>query len=287
MSAAPVWHEGEVTVADRWTYRYDHRRHPHIHPLRTPAGHVLTIDGPDDHPWHHALWFAVKFVNGDNFWEEMAPYGVQRHLDDPPVVAAAPSGEGGGVTIAGWLDWIAPDRTTVVLRERRLLTHVPIDETSYAIDISVELHPNADLELDRTPWSGEWGGYSGLTFRGRRDFVDTRILLADGSEHDRVLGVPSPALDLSGTIDGSSAGVAILDAATNAEHPVPWYASTKSANYGTDGWSNFVNAAFLWHGPRSLPHDQVLKRDHRVIVHDGAWGPDDLTAALAAYRLVP
>src|SRR5699024_5487896 len=46
-----------IVVADRWTYRWAASRRPHIHPVRTPAGHVLTRDAPDDHPWHHALWF--------------------------------------------------------------------------------------------------------------------------------------------------------------------------------------------------------------------------------------
>ena len=49
------------------------------------GGAVLTRDAPEDHPWHHGLWFTIKFVDDDNFWEEMAPYGVLRH-DGPPEV---------------------------------------------------------------------------------------------------------------------------------------------------------------------------------------------------------
>ena len=79
-----------TTVADRWTYHWGASRRPFVHPLRTPAGHVLTRDAPDDHPWHHGLWFAIKYVDGDNFWEEMAPYGVLRH-DGPPDVDHQPT----------------------------------------------------------------------------------------------------------------------------------------------------------------------------------------------------
>ena len=31
----------------RWTYRADHRKRPHVHPLATPSGAVLTRDAPD------------------------------------------------------------------------------------------------------------------------------------------------------------------------------------------------------------------------------------------------
>jgi hypothetical protein len=69
-------------VKDRWTYNADHRKRPNLHPVAAPSGAVLTRDAPDDHPWHHGLWFTIKFVNGENFWEEQPPYGVLRHRDE-------------------------------------------------------------------------------------------------------------------------------------------------------------------------------------------------------------
>ena len=53
-----------------WTYNRDHRKRPNVHPLKTPSGITLTRDAPEDHPWHHGLWFTIKFVNEENFWEE-------------------------------------------------------------------------------------------------------------------------------------------------------------------------------------------------------------------------
>ena len=82
----PVEHTDDaLDVGGLWTYRWGARKRPHLHPVRTPGGAVLTRDAPDDHPWHHGLWFTIKFVDEDNFWEEMAPYGVLRH-DGPPEV---------------------------------------------------------------------------------------------------------------------------------------------------------------------------------------------------------
>jgi hypothetical protein len=274
------WSDGAVHVADCWTYKWGARRRPFIHPLATPAGRVLTVDAPPDHPWHHALWFAIKYVNGDNFWEEIAPYGVVRHRDDPPVLAAESDH---AVSVSGFLDWVAPDRTSVVLRERRTLVHRSLGAASYAIDVEVELQALTDVALDRTPFNGEWGGYGGLTFRGRPDLVDTELQLAGHAPTDRVLGERAPWLHLSGHLDGAEVGMAILDAPTNPVHPVPWYASTRAATYG-DGWANFANAAFLWDEARSLGRGESLRIEHRVLVHDDHWDAARVEAAWETYR---
>jgi len=271
---AHVSEDGRVSALP-WTYVWDARRRPFVHPVATPAGHVLTVDAPDDHPWHHALWFTIKFVNGENFWEEYDAYGVLRHPTEPTTSTD-------GRAITGDLEWIRPDRQTVVLRERRSLTHVPIDDDAYAIDLDTTLTPEVDVVLDRTPFT-TWGGYGGLTFRGRADLRRTRLLASDGTEHERVLGDRGAWLDLSGTVDGALAGIAMLDHPDNPNHPVPWYASTRADTYGAspgggadgddeaDDWSNFVNAAFLWDGPISLAANDTLTFDYRVIVHDGIW----------------
>jgi hypothetical protein len=241
-----------------WTYVTDHRKKPHVHPVTAPNGRVLTRVEPEDHPWHRGLWFTIKFVNEENFWEEMPPYGVLRHQDDTTV------------------EWIRPDKETVAIREERTLTHVDLGAGAYAIDATFALEPQADTVFDRTEFT-TWGGYGGLSFRGAGDWTDTRLLLDDGSEHERVLGTRSRWCDLS----GPDAGVTFLDAPTNPSHPTPWYASTRAATYGDEGWSNFLNAAFLWDGPLHAPGGQVLRFDYRVIVHDGPW---DAARVEAAYQ---
>ncbi len=269
--------EGSVTVADRWTYEWGARKRPFLHPVRTPAGHVLTRNAPDDHPWHHGLWFTIKFVDADNFWEEMAPYGVLRH-DGPPTVEVD-DGDG-RVTVAGDLRWIRPDRETVALVEHRRLTHVPLGDDAYTIDFDTSLVPGTDVVLDRTPFT-TWGGYGGLSLRGPGDWHDTRLLLADGTNHDRVIGEPSAWCDLTGTVGtgDAEAGVAVFDHPSNRRHPVPFYASTRAATYGDEGWSNFLNAAFLFHEPLALAAGEALRVRHRVLVHDGQWDVDRLEAA--------
>jgi hypothetical protein len=251
-------------VTSRWTYDADHRKRPHAHPVATPSGAVLTRDAPPDHPWHHGLWFTIKYVNEENFWEEAPPpYGVLRHV---------------GPTT---LHWIRPDRETVVIVEERTIEEVDLGAPdAYALDWSVSLTPQVDVVLDRTPFT-TWGGYGGLSLRGRGDWTDTRLLLPDGSVHERVLGVPAEWCDLSGRVDGGQGGMLFLHGPANPRHPVPWYGSTRAATYGDEGWSNFLNAAFLWDGPLTVSGGETLALSFRVVVHDGVW---DVERCAAEWR---
>src|SRR5689334_13705255 len=105
---------------------------PYLHPVRTPAGAVLTVEAPPDHPWHHGLWFAIKFVNGENFWEEYDEFGV---LVTRGVAELATGG------VQATVDWLRPDRATVALTETRTIVSRAVDDDTYAIEWDEELVP--------------------------------------------------------------------------------------------------------------------------------------------------
>ncbi len=223
---------------------------PHLHPVMSPGGRLLTRVSPPDHEWHRALWFAIKYVNGENFWEEPAdePFGEQVDL--------------GG----GRIEWRSANGDAVVDEQRTIDRRDLGRSDAYAIDWTTALRPRVDVTLDRTPYT-TWGGYGGLTLRGSGDWEDTRILLADGSVHRRPEGVPSTWCDLG----NDDAGILFLDHPDNPRHPVPWYGATRSRVYGTDGWSNYLNAAFLFHEAMTVPAGEVLTLRYRLVVHDGQW----------------
>ena len=108
------------------------------------------------------------------------------------------------MTLRGDLRWIRPDRETVAISEDRALSHVPIDDQTYAFDLATVLAPTADVVLDRTPFT-TWGGYGGLTVRGPGDWHDTRLLLSDGRLVDRVAGDPAPWCALGGVVGAEGA----------------------------------------------------------------------------------
>ncbi len=262
--------------AGRWTYHWRAPTKPFFHPVVTPAGHVLTRDGTTSHPWHHGLWFTIKFVNGENFWEEIEPFGTLHH-------AAAPAVD--GPSLAGAVRWVRPDGSVIVEDERRL-THADLAPDAYALDFHLELTARAAVELDRTPYVG-WGGYSGLTARGRDDLDATFLLDGDTARaRDAVTGDRGRWLDLSGLVGGDAGapvGIAMFDAPGNPNHPTPWYGHTDGAVYGEAGRTNFLNAAFLWDGPVALASGETLTFDQRVVVHDGVWDATRLEAEYAAW----
>ena len=272
-------------MSDRgpWPYVWSGAPRPFVHPVFTPAGRVLSVDAPPDHPWHHGLWFAVKYVNGDNFWEEYDAFGLVRQSVAPTVETLAD----GASRSRSELAWIRPDGETVVLRETLTLTHRDLRDAT-ALDWDVRLRPEVDVVLDRTPFT-TWGGYGGLTLRGRPDWHDTTLRVADGVDRQRLLGEPASWCALDGWLaepDGDQpAGVALFDHPTNPSHPVPWYASTRAETYGSEGWSNFVNAAFLWDGPRSVSAGDELRFHYRFVAHDGLWPLDRLAAAWDEWRM--
>lgn len=60
---------------------------PYLHPLHTPAGHLVTDCMPADHRHHKGLMFALRCVDL-NFWEEPAgtdQCGVQRSISIEPL----------------------------------------------------------------------------------------------------------------------------------------------------------------------------------------------------------
>ncbi|MBK5288390.1 MAG: PmoA family protein [Acidimicrobiia bacterium] len=210
---------------------------PYVHPLTSPAGAVLSVEAPGDHPWHHALWFTIKFVNGENFWEEYGEFGTLRttQVDETPVADNS---------VTATIEWVAPDGESIRLHETRSIRTEPIDADSYLIDWSESLTVPVATELDRTPFT-TWGGYGGLTLRGAPTWTDTVIRLADGTDRDRCLGDPSPWLSIEGTAtewtdkpnvraDKPSRSEARAEASSEAVSP-PRDASTEMANERADG----------------------------------------------------
>jgi hypothetical protein len=257
-----------------WKYTYAGKPKPFFHPLATPAGHLISIFEPHDHPWHRGLWFTIKLINGENFWEENVEHGTQVTLAPPTTTHA----KNDRINIFSRQNWLRPREQGIVFTETREISYTPLDPTCYAIDFYTNLTAKAPLTLDRTPYT-TWGGYGGLIFRGTRNWQKTRLLFADGSTTDRPTGNRAAWADLSGTLDGGIeqfGGLAILDHPSNTRHPTPWYG-------GTEKYQNYLNAAFLFHEPLQVEQDETLGFRYRVIVHDGLWDQSRLQSEYDKY----
>lgn len=259
-----------------WRYVYGSGKpKPFFHPLRTPAGFTLSLFEPHDHVWHRGLWFTIKFINGENFWEEPENGNFGTQVTPVPLTLTPKADR--SLHLDQCLEWTRPGGAGLVFREERQIVYRPLDDASYALDWDVALTAQADLLLDRTPFT-TWGGYGGLTIRGNRNWQKTRLLFADGSTSDRPTPVPSNWCDLSGAFDGGrnvSGGIAIFDDPRNIRHPSPWYGAT--------GPNHYFNAAFLFNEPLNVAAGETLRLRYRALIHDGVWDVDQLNRAYAAY----
>ncbi|MDR3710454.1 MAG: PmoA family protein [Capsulimonadaceae bacterium] len=255
------------------TYDYASAPKPFFHPLNTPAGHTMTVFQPRDHFWHRGLWFAIKFVNGDNFWEENDPFGSQVTIR-PPMLDVSPAG---AIEIRSMLNWTHPAYALApIFESRSVIVHAP-DKSCYALDFETTILPSIDVVLDRTPFT-TWGGYGGLALRGHRGWQETAIEFSDGTTSSRPTGQTADWAHLTGVLDGGpdlSAGIAILSHPSNPRHPSPWY--------GQAGYGNFLCAAPLFHEPMPLAKHSRLCLRYRVLIHDGRLESDEVQKEYEIY----
>ena len=151
-----------------------------IHPLYSPAGRILSGFEPSDHRWHRGLWFTLKFVDNDNFWEEDEKTGSQVSSKHPQVLVD----DEGSYTVEQEIFYRRPNGEDVI-REQRIL-RIERDEVAVRVDWNGKLEFLSDAHIDRTPFQG-WGGYAGLGLRTTRELHDVRFLSPEG-EHEAVLG---------------------------------------------------------------------------------------------------
>ena len=215
-----------------WQFNYGaNAAKPCFHPLALPGGPVLTWDRPPDHPWHHALWFSWKFIDGVNYWEEDPKTAAAqgRTTWREPLIETRPDFSARIVTDLSY----QPANGPAVLTEHRVVEISPPDNEGACHQDWTMTFTAAEkaVVLDRTPLPGEpegrsWGGYAGLSVRFAKEMQEARALTPNGPVDfaDGKYRGKAAAMDYSGVFAGREAGIAILDSAANINSPSPWYA---------------------------------------------------------------
>jgi hypothetical protein len=245
---------------------------PCFHPLITHAGHTITGFEMSDHVWHRGLWFAIKFLNKTNFWEENPPFGVQATVHDPGCRMM----EGNGVLIRHLLRW-SSEATGPIVDENRSIMVVVRDTCE--IDWQSTLTALQDIELDRTPYT-TWGGYGGITYRASREVHKTHFQLPGGEQTNAVIGDSHPWLLIRGIVDGGvdqRVSLGIVDHPSNRRAPSPWYGKTGDSY-------DFMNAAFLFHEPMKVTKWETLNFRYRVLYRDGWWEANEFGRLADVFR---
>lgn len=285
------WHKTDTTIALKnndkivWQFNYGKETSkPFFHPVSLVDGTVLTEDRPADHPWHHALWFCFKYINGVNFWEENRKTEKSDGITDWSNVKAATQPDN-SAKITMDLAYNHKDQKPI-LSEKRTMLLSPTDKNGvYYIDWTSEFTACSDVDvlLDRTPLLGEpdgkaWGGYAGLSVRLNGKGTDWEVTTENGPinfEKGTYRG-KAIAMDFSGSFDGKPAGIAIIDHPENLNAPSPWYAIASNP-------MKYFSPAVICYKPHTIPSGKTLELKYKVIIHPQKWNSENLKSQIKSY----
>ncbi|WP_250445069.1 PmoA family protein [Actinotalea sp. C106] len=304
-SESPVWREHgdllRVEIAGTEVARYvdgsgspdfDSPR-PHLHPVRTPGGTLVTDAAPLDHTWHLGLNVGVQDVAGANLWggrTYLRGAGYTWRRDHGRIlhqewVRRAPG------SVSHRLLWAGPDGAAL-LEEVRDLAWSPLDEGSWRLDLAFHLTlpvgRTEPVELGSPGSHGrDQGGYGGLFWRVAPCVdIDLRTPAARGetavhgsrpSDGARWLAWSATASDETGPGATSRPGtpareftiaVAPADGHTAQD---PWF--VRAEDYPGLG------SALAWDAPVEVAA-AGLSRSFTIVVADGRWEDDRVDAVL-------
>ncbi|MFE6409407.1 PmoA family protein [Streptomyces sp. NPDC057837] len=279
----------------RYVYRPDpdpfEARKPYAHPVRTLSGRTVTGYRPNDHRWHKGLQMTASHLSGQNFWGgncyvhgegyRRLPerVGSMRHDGFPEFTA-----EDDRFTLAEDLTWIEHGGEEWA-REARGLTVHSVDEEAgaWALDWSIRLTNTRSAPLafgSPTTAGREMAGYTGLQWRGPRDFTGGTVFAPDtDAGADELMGSQGPWLAFTAEHDGVDGHSTLVFAhapenldRASAIHESHWFVRSEP----------FPTVAFSWafFEEFELPPGETFAYRYRLVVADGAWDRDRVAAHL-------
>jgi hypothetical protein len=250
-----------------WRLKFDTKEgKPYFHPVGLADGTELTCLRPADHPWHRALWFSWKFINGLNYWEEDPKTGLSAGRTEVVEVKAIPHDDRSAHIVMN-LSYHPAGKSKVLSEIRVITVSAPDVDGRYRIDFySMFTAGEKDVVLGRTPIPGEeggknWGGYAGLSIRMAKETRGFQFVDSEGLKDKQAHGKRARWVDFSGELpDGKEAGITIFDHPDNLRHPSPWY---------VEKGMPYFSPAVLFNKPYTIGAREDLQLWYRILIHPG------------------
>jgi HEAT repeat protein len=271
------WEQTDTSIAllnrDRivWKFSYGKEtRKPYFHPVALLDGTVLTCLSPRDHPWHRALWFSWKMLNGLNYWEEDPKTGLPDGRTEVVDARIIP-GNDYSARIELTLTYHPPDAPPLLTENRTILVSPPDKEGRYRIDWEGTF--TAGVQDVRLQGGTAGGGYAGMSARISQNSKDWRLIDSEGRQDvpgrgtaKNTHGQKARWMDFSlvDTTTGDTAGIAILQYPSSFRYPAHWH------NIIDDTFPfGYFSPAPLWAEPYTLPAGKTLEVRYRILIHPG------------------
>jgi hypothetical protein len=234
---------GTLTVAidgnEAITYQYDDEYAiPHIWPLRSPTGRLLTVQHPDPYPHHRSLWIADKVQLGDgpvvdfyHCWSnlrdsdrpELGYRHFIRHCEFLKCEAKADR-----ATVTSSLRWIV-DEQNPVLDEVRTMRVTAFEDGEYLLDLTWKL----TATYGNVQFCSDWVHYAWPYLRMRPEFSGEHggTIIDDRGRRGQELtnGMYANWIDYFNTVEGVPEGLAVFIHPDGDDHK--WL----TREYGTFG----------------------------------------------------
>ncbi|TDC10499.1 oxidoreductase [Streptomyces sp. 8K308] len=271
-------------------------RKPYVHPLRTLSGNLASGYRPNDHRWHKGLQMTASHLSEQNFWggnsylnpevgyqrvEERV--GSMRHDSFAALEATEDR-----FTLTEKLTWVNHGGEEWASEERGITVHsVDPAAGAYAIDWSIDLTNvrGEPLHFGSPTTAGrEMAGYTGLQWRGPRDFTGGQVITPKGPATDQdTMGTPAaqaPWLGFSATHDDVDASTTLVFAhapenldPAGAIHESHWFVRSTPIPTVAFSWAFFEEF--------ELAPGASFAYRYRTVVADGTWDADRIAAHLA------
>ncbi|SDX59247.1 Methane oxygenase PmoA [Amycolatopsis xylanica] len=249
---------------------------PYAHPIRTLQGSPVSGYRPSDHRWHKGIQMTSSHLSGQNFWGGWTYVPGDWYQDLPDKIGRMRHDgfedftvEDEKLTIRERLTWIENGGEHWASEQRDIVVHsVEPEEGSWALDWSIRLTNLRDEPLrfgSPTTAGRELAGYTGLHWRGPRDFGGGEVFGPDGAEE--MMGKQAPWLAFVGEHDALDAKSTLVFAHApenaNAIHESHWFVRSDVTPMVAISWAFFEEFG--------LPPGESFSYRYRVIVADGGW----------------
>lgn len=240
-----------------------------IHPLRSPAGAVLTDPFPVGHRHQHGLFYAWTRATfrGDSidFWNQQSRQGTVEHAELIDTFGPSES-EDGSAGFRVRQRQVSHEHGTV-LENSWIIRLLPVSEP-YLLDITIEERPATGnpVVLDEYHYGGfawrgpaSWNSDDPDRFEGPMRVLTREGLSRRDSNHTRPGWVAA-----WGPTGSTMAGIAILDHPENFRYPQPIRVHPKMPY--------FVYSPPVL-GPFTLKADSAYQSRYRIVLFDGGADP--------------
>lgn len=211
---------------------------PYFDPIRTRAGHLVSLFRPWDHVWHKGIAWSLPVVDDENFWggptylrdegyRQLANNGTQGHREVRQAAVVD-----GVARFRHALDWTTEAGVRIFTEERGLSARLLSDDVwALTVEFAMTNVTGAPIRIGSPTTRGrDNAGYGGLFWRGPRSFTDGRLVTVDGEgSGSDVRGQRHEWMGFVGrhdVVDATSL-VLMVDAAENPCHPPQWFARSE------------------------------------------------------------